>query len=65
MPTDWKQTAEDVGMILCDAGDLLRECHDILNECGQSTQAGRVKQFCDKAHRCMVSGEPWTKIKDI
>jgi len=65
MTADWKQNEEDVVLILCDSVFLFRECHDILNECGQRSQAEKVKQFCSEIYRCMLSGEPWTKVNDI
>ena len=61
MTVDWKQNAEDAEGILCDAGDILRECHDALNECGNTTLADKVRVFCNRVNESMTSGTPWIK----
>ena len=65
MTVDWKQNAEDAGEILCDAGDLFRECHEVLNKCGQVECAEKVRKFCDRVQQCMISCESWSNVKDV
>ena len=55
----------DVPEILCDAGDLFQECHEVLIKCGQVEFAEKVRKFCARVHQCMVSGEPWSNVKDV
>ena len=59
MTADWKQNAEDVQEILCDAGDLFRECYEVLNKCEQVECAEKVRVFCDSVHECMLSCKPF------
>lgn len=53
---DWKQTAKDSLGILCDSGDLLRECREALTASGDMELAAKVRVFCDRVHESMVSG---------
>lgn len=56
---NWEQTARDVEQIMCDSGDLLRECHAELLRLGGEQMAEKVKLFCDRVHHCMVTGQEW------
>ena len=65
MTVDWKQNAEDAGAILCDAGDLFRECYEVLNTCGQAAMAKKVRDFCERVHGCMTTSAPWTTVRPL
>ena len=65
MAVDWKQNAEDVEEILCDAGDLFQECHEVLHKCGQVECAEKVRKFCARVNQSMLSGEPFRKLKEV
>ena len=62
---NWKQNAEDAQGILCDIGDLLRECYEVLNKCGQVECAEKIRAFGNRVHQCMVSCEPWVNVAQI
>lgn len=56
---DWEQNAKDAEQILCDSGDLLRECQTVLEQAGCKTMAEKVDSFCQRVHRCMTTGRKW------
>lgn len=55
----WEQTARDCGQILCESGDLFRECYHKLLDLGETETASKVLAFCKRAHTCMSSGKKW------
>jgi hypothetical protein len=56
---DWEQNAKDAQQILCDSGDLLRECHDSLFDLGNEELAAKVRKFCNRVQRCMEECTKW------
>lgn len=55
----WEQTAKDCEQILCESGDLFRECYHKLLDLGETETASKVLAFCKRAHTCMSSGKKW------
>ena len=56
---DYEQNAKDAEQILCDSGDLFRECYDELKKLGSDSLAEKVREFCNRACRCMETGKKW------
>lgn len=56
---NWEQNAKDMQQILCDSGDLFRECYDELVRLESTDMARKVQEFCARVNRCMVDGTPW------
>lgn len=64
VPT-WEQTAKDCEQILCQSGDLFRECYNKLLYLGETETASKVLAFCKRAHTCMSSGKKWEETDRV
>lgn len=64
VPT-WEQTAKDCEQILCESGDLFRECYHKLLDLGETETASKVLAFCRRAHTCMSSGKKWEETDRV
>lgn len=61
---NWEQNAKDAEQILCDGGDLFRECYEELKKLGSDVLAEKVQAFCYRAYRCMTTGTKWEELSD-
>lgn len=63
---DWQQNAMDAQGILCDAGDLLRECFHRLNEPPNQDIVEKVRAFCERVQASMMlTGIPWRRCRGV